>query len=201
MFTGDPVSTSKDAGMRGKGQGISSCAGSRPSRTASTTTIGSRAATAPLTLMKAVSTAVMPMVSINRRVRLLPEKRISSPPSQVVMPAASMASATTKSEAINITVPLPKPEIGFFGTDDPGAEERQRHTKRDDLHRQLVPDERGNGHGEDDQGDCAVTHGANPSGRPPIHGAFPAPGHKIRRAGARRSIRAPARRVMLLYRD
>ena len=110
MFTGDPVSTSREPACAAKAMGISSCAGSRPSRTASTTTIGSSAATAPLTLMKAVSTAVMPMVSTSRRVRLVPEKRISNPPSQVVMPAASMASATTKSEAISTTVPLPKPE-------------------------------------------------------------------------------------------
>ena len=57
-------------GMSGKTSGIRSCEGGRFKRTAMTTTTGSRAATAPLTLINAVSRATSRPVSTSSRVRL-----------------------------------------------------------------------------------------------------------------------------------
>ena len=54
-FTGVPVSVSIDPACAPNTSGISSCEGDRPVRTAITTTTGSSAATAPLTLITAVS--------------------------------------------------------------------------------------------------------------------------------------------------
>ncbi|GAA4368168.1 hypothetical protein GCM10023166_14860 [Paeniglutamicibacter cryotolerans] len=86
MFTGDPVSTSRDPAWAARAIGISSCAGLRPSRTDGTTIIGSSAATAPFTKMNAVNTAVMPIIRASSQLRLSPAQRIST------------------------TAPLPKPE-------------------------------------------------------------------------------------------
>ena len=52
-----PVSASSEPAWAEKTSGISSCDGARFSRTAITTTTGSSAATAPLTLISAVSRA------------------------------------------------------------------------------------------------------------------------------------------------
>lgn len=72
--------------------------------------MGSKAATAPLTLMTAVRNAVKIMMRTISRVLLSPAYLTSNPPIQVVIPEASIASATTKSAAMRMTVPEPKPE-------------------------------------------------------------------------------------------
>ncbi len=54
-LTGDPVSASSEPAWAPKASGIRSCDGDMRSRTAITATTGSSAATAPLTLISAVS--------------------------------------------------------------------------------------------------------------------------------------------------
>ena len=110
-FTGLPVSRISDPALAAKANGISSWEGRRRWRTATTTTIGSRAATAPLMLISAVSPAAISMVnSISRRL-LSPATVISRWPIQVVTPVASRPSLTTKRAAMKITVGSPKPAI------------------------------------------------------------------------------------------
>ena len=57
MFTGVPVSASIDPACAENASGISICDGDRAARVATTTTTGMSAATAPLTLISAVSPA------------------------------------------------------------------------------------------------------------------------------------------------
>ena len=89
---------------------MSSCEELRLSRTAMTTTTGSRAATAPLTLISAVSSATRLIVRTSRRVRLSsPAPRIRSWPAQAVTPVTSSPELTTKSDAMKMTAGSPKP--------------------------------------------------------------------------------------------
>jgi hypothetical protein len=55
MFTGVPVRVSSEPALAANASGISSFDGAIPARTATTTTTGSKAATAPLMEMKAVN--------------------------------------------------------------------------------------------------------------------------------------------------
>ena len=73
------------------------------------TTIGTSAATAPLTLMIAVRSATSSMVSTSNRVWLVPACAMSCCPAQAVTPVESSASLTTNSEAMNSTVGSPNP--------------------------------------------------------------------------------------------
>ncbi len=61
-LTGVPVSASSDPACAPKASGSSSCDGERPVRTAITTATGTSAATAPLTLISAVSSATSAIV-------------------------------------------------------------------------------------------------------------------------------------------
>jgi hypothetical protein len=61
-LTGVPVSVSIDPAWAAKTSGIRRREGNWPVRTAVTITTGSSAATAPFTLIKAVSRATMPMI-------------------------------------------------------------------------------------------------------------------------------------------
>ena len=102
-FTGVPVSASSEPACAEKTSGISSCEELRFSRTAITTTTGSSAATAPLTLISAVSSATSAIVRTSSRVRLSsPAPRIRSCPAQAVTPVISSAALTTNSEAMNM---------------------------------------------------------------------------------------------------
>ena len=76
-FTGVPVSANIEPAWAAKARGIRSCDGDSFSRTASTTTIGTSAATAPLTLMSAVSAATRSIVKTTRRRRLAPARMMS----------------------------------------------------------------------------------------------------------------------------
>ena len=109
-FTGVPVSASMEPACAAKTMGISSCEALRLSRTAMTTTTGSSAATAPLRLISAVSSATRLMVRSSRRVRLFsPAKRISSWPAQAVTPVTSRPELRTNSEAMKMTAGSPNP--------------------------------------------------------------------------------------------
>ena len=61
-FTGVPVSASIEPAWAPNTSGISSCDGERPRRTAMTTMTGSSAATAPLTLIRAVRPATSSII-------------------------------------------------------------------------------------------------------------------------------------------
>ena len=74
-----------------------------------TTITGSSAATAPLTLISAVSAAHRSIMSTTMRGRLVPALAISCWPAHAVTPVASRPSLTTESEAMKITVGSPKP--------------------------------------------------------------------------------------------
>ena len=83
--------------------------GARPSRTASTTTTGRSAATAPLTLMSALRTATASVMKTMSRVRLSPDLSMSHWPTQAVTPDRSIPALMTKSEATKIVAVSPKP--------------------------------------------------------------------------------------------
>ena len=108
-FTGVPVRASIDPAWAPNTSGMSSCDGGRPSRTAMTTTTGSRAATAPFTLMSAVSPATSSIIRTSSRVRLSPTRAMSSWPAQAVTPVASRPSLTTNRAAMKMTAGSPKP--------------------------------------------------------------------------------------------
>ena len=109
-FTGVPVSASIEPACAAKTSGIRSCEEFRLSRTAMTTTTGSKAATAPLTLISAVSSATRLIVRTRSRVRLSsPAPRMRSWPAQAVTPVISSPELTTKSEAMKMTAGSPKP--------------------------------------------------------------------------------------------
>ena len=94
----------------------------RFSRTAMTTTTGSSAATAPLTLISAVSSATSAIVSTSSRVRLSsPAPRISSCPAQAVTPVISSPALTMKSEAMKMTAGSPKPPSAWSSVRTPVA--------------------------------------------------------------------------------
>ncbi len=71
-LTGVPVSVSIEPAWAANASGSSNCDGGRPMRTATTTAIGSSAATAPFTLISAVSPATSSITSSSTRVRLAP---------------------------------------------------------------------------------------------------------------------------------
>ena len=108
-LTGEPVSASSEPACAPKASGIRSWDGDMRRRTAITATTGSSAATAPLTLISAVSTATSSIIRTISRVRLSPARAISSCPAQAVTPVESSPSLTTNSDAMKITVGSPKP--------------------------------------------------------------------------------------------
>lgn len=109
MLTGVPVKVSIDPAWAANANGRSSCDVDLPRRTAKTTTIGTNAATAPLTLINAVNAATSNMIALTRRTRDSPTFASSFSPAHVVTPVASRASLTTKSAAMNTTVGSPNP--------------------------------------------------------------------------------------------
>lgn len=109
MLTGDPVKVSIEPAWAANANGRSSCDVDLPRRTAKTTTIGTSAATAPLTLINAVNAATSNMIALKRRTRDSPTFASSFSPAHVVTPVASRASLTTKSAAMNTTVGSPNP--------------------------------------------------------------------------------------------
>ena len=120
-LTGVPVRASSDPAWAAKATGSSSCDGGRPRRTAITTTTGTRAATEPLGLIRAVSRATTTMVRTSSRVRLSPARAISCCPTQAVTPVASRASLTTKRVAMKMTEESPKPARAWLRVSTPVA--------------------------------------------------------------------------------
>jgi hypothetical protein len=77
-LTGEPVSASSDPARAPKASGSSKCEAGSSSRTAVTTITGRRAATAPLTLISAVTSATSTSIATSRRVRLPPARLIAT---------------------------------------------------------------------------------------------------------------------------
>ena len=109
MFTGVPVRARSDPALAMKASGMSSCEGGSPARAATTTTRGTRAATAPLMLMSADAIATTAPIARRSRARPVPARVITCLPAQAVTPVASSASLTTKSPAMKSTVGSPNP--------------------------------------------------------------------------------------------
>ena len=111
MLTGLPVSTSSEPALPANTIGMSIREAGWAVRRATTTTIGRRAATAPLRLMSAVSTAQRPITATSSRKELSPARATRRPPAHAVMPARSIPSLTTNSVAMNTTTGSPKPAV------------------------------------------------------------------------------------------
>ncbi len=111
---------------------------------------GMSAATEPLMLMNAASTAAMSMTMTVSRTRPVPAPPITFWPTQVVTPVASNASATTKRHAMRMTVGSLNP-ASFADLEHARRPQRERDAHRDDRERNLAGDERHDGRGEDDE--------------------------------------------------
>ena len=123
-FTGLPVSSSSEPALPANASGMRSLDGAMPRCTAITTSIGSSAATDPLRLIRAVSTATSSITS-SRSLRVLPPARPASlRPIQVVTPVASSPSLTTNRAAMRITVGSPKPATAASRSITPAASSR-----------------------------------------------------------------------------
>ena len=133
MFTGVPVRASIDPACAEKASGMSSCDGGRPARAATTTTTGISAATAPLTLMSAVTHSDEQADDGEQRRPLVPSRAISCCPAQAVTPVESSASPTTKSVAMKMTVGSPKPASACGEVEDAGQPQRDRDADGDDA--------------------------------------------------------------------
>ena len=121
MLTGLPVRTSSDPALPANAMGMSMRDAGRAVRRAIMTTIGRRAATAPLRLMSAVSPAQRPITETSNRSELSPASDTRRPPAQAVRPVRSIPSLTTNRVAMNTTTGSPNPAVassraGIMGT-------------------------------------------------------------------------------------
>ena len=158
-MTGVPVSASSEPAWAEKTSGISSCEGGRFSRTAITTTTGSSAATAPLTLISAVSSATSRPVSTSSRVRLSsPAPAISSCPAQAVTPVRSSARADDEQRGDEDHGRIAEPGQGLGQRQDAGGPQGDRDAHRDDDDRDPVPDEQDDRRGDDQAGQGDRAH-------------------------------------------
>ena len=114
--------TSSEPAWAAKASGISSCEGERPSRTAITTTTGTSAATAPLTLISAVSRRRAASSARSAASGSRPTRSISSCPAHAVTPVASSASLTTNSAPMKSTAGSPKPASDWSRSRTPVAQ-------------------------------------------------------------------------------
>ena len=108
-LTGVPVSASSEPACAANTSGMSSCEGERPTRIAITMTTGRSAATAPLRLINAVSSATTVNVRTSSRTRLCPARAIRSCPAHAVTPVASRPALTTNNDAMKMTAGSPNP--------------------------------------------------------------------------------------------
>ena len=131
-----------------------------------TTTTGRSAATAPLTLISAVSSATRSIVRTRSRVRLSsPAPRIRSCPAQAVTPVMSSPALTTNSEAMKMTAGSPKPASDWPSVRTPVAHSASADADRDEDDRQPVPDEEDDGDDDDQAGIGDRTQGGALRGR------------------------------------
>ena len=124
MFTGVPVSASIEPAWALNASGMSIWLGAIRARTATTTTTGISAATAPFTLISAVSTATSNPTTTSSVVRFVPPRLITCWPAHAVTPVASSDSLTMKRAAMKITVGSPKPASAWLSVSTPVAQSR-----------------------------------------------------------------------------
>ena len=168
-----PVSASIEPACAPKTSGIRSCEGGRFSRTASTTTTGRSAATAPLTLMSAESTPQKSIISTISRKRLAPEPRASICPVQAVRPVFSSAPADHEERGDEDRRRVAEAGERLVEREDAGRPERHGAADADGDDRQPVPDEEADDAGDDGEDDPDLgqgsprhrTGGGPPSGR------------------------------------
>ncbi len=120
-FTGLPVSSSSDAALPANASGISSLDGGMARWAATTSSIGSSAATEPLRLISAVTPATSSITRTSSRRLLPPAPATSLRPTQVVTPVASRPSLTTNSAPMRMTVGSPKPATAWSSPITPVA--------------------------------------------------------------------------------
>ena len=108
-LTGLPVRTSRPPALPANANGMSRRDGGNERRSAMTTVIGSKAATLPLSPIRAVSPALSSINNSRSRVAPSPARCTSDCPTQVVTPVASRPSLTTKRAPIRMTAGSPKP--------------------------------------------------------------------------------------------
>ena len=73
-------------------------------------------------------------------------------------PVESSPSLTTKSDAMKITVGSPKPASDCSRSRTPVAQSESATPERDDADREVIPDEDGHRHGQDQEGDRRLAH-------------------------------------------
>ena len=161
-LTGVPVRASSDPAWAAKATGSSSCDGVRPRRTAITTTTGTRAATEPLGLIRAVSRATTTMVRTSSRVRLAPARAISCCPTQAVTPVDVQGLADHEEGGDEDDRGVAEAGEGLVEGEHAGGVEGQRRADGHQLHRELVPDEEHDDRRQDGEADGDFIHGVQP---------------------------------------
>ena len=154
-----------DPAWAANASGIINCDDGVRNLTAVTTTTGTSAATAPLTLMNAVSTAHISIISTSRRRLLSPARATSCCPAHAVTPVASRASLTTNSDGDEQHRRIAEPGERLVEIEDVGRPQRQCRADGDDLDRHQVGDEEHDDPGEDEEHDRAVGHSSQSTGR------------------------------------
>ena len=160
-MTGLPVRVRSDPACAPKASGSSSFDGATTMRDAMTTTTGSRAATAPFTLMRADSTATTTMTSTVSLRTSPPPRRTSCWPAQAVSPVPSRPSATTNSAAMSDDGRIGEAGEGLLQVEHPGGEQGERHADRDEPGRDAPADEGDDGQRQDDERQRGIRHRAD----------------------------------------
>ena len=118
-FFGVPVRASLEPAPEAKASGIRYLEGVSPIRSASRTTTGTKAATAPLMLMSGLRRATMRTVRTDSFRGLSPTTRDSHWPTQAVTPVVSSPTATMNSPAMKMITGSPKPAKAWFRSTRP----------------------------------------------------------------------------------
>ena len=158
MLTGEPVSTSSDPAWAPNASGISSFDGGRPSRVAITTIIGTRAATAPLGVMTADSTAHRISTNATRRVGSERAARTSRWPGPGRHAAGVERLGDHEERRDEQDGGIAEAGERLLQRHHAGRVQGERDGERDHGDREAVPDEEDDGRRQDDQGDRGVVH-------------------------------------------
>ena len=155
-----------------------------------TTTTGRRAATEPLRLISAVSTAISSIIRTSSRVRLSPACRIRNWPVQAVTPVASSAGADHEQRGDEDHRRIAEPGERLAEVEHARGPERERRRQRHDDHREAVPDEQDDDRGNDRESERDVTQDYGP---PPVPASALTSGSLVRPAPGARRMTSPAR--------
>ena len=152
-----------------------------------TTTTGRRAATEPLRLISAVSTAISSIIRTSSRVRLSPACRIRNWPVQAVTPVASRPALTTNSEAMKTTAGSPNPASAWPRSSTPVAQSASDVASATTITGKRSQTNRTTTAGDDRESERDVTQDSGP---PPVPASALAsvslvahPGHRVAHDG------------------